>query len=246
MGDTDYQRNVSSLFDLSLKCVTWNIQILCSETRKGYTLHPEIALPKLICDRYIKLYQNIGGKINNRFAHIFKNVTKTKLGSLHIFDSNISDDCLKYLLRHNLREITLENCLKLSQETNINIIKYSCNLRTLAMGSNVRIIPHSEVLNISLSLDDIPERSSGEALKLTQLVLRGIEDIPFAFPYLFSNNSLDKLLLLKVLDFSNCLNVGNLEYLRKFPNLHTLILFNVDILQDNDAISHICSLRSLV
>jgi len=240
------ERVPESLFCLCLKYVARNLDTLCSETSEGYTLHEGLALPSEICEPFIETYQNNGGEIFDCFAHLFEDVTKTNLRSVHIRNSSITDDGLEYLLRHDLYEITLTNCQNLTHKTYINIFKHAINLRSLTIGPNVQITPYNKLSTCSLSLDDIPIRINKKAPNLKHLVLRAIAESSYSSDNIFLGVMLDKLLQLKVLDLSYCLGVGSLRYLCKLTSLHTLILFDVPYLQDNDAILNICSLQSLV
>lgn len=240
------ERVPESLFCLCLKYVARNLDTLCSETSEGYTLHDGLALPSEICEPFIETYQNNGGEIFDCFAHLFEDVTKTNLRSVHIRNSSITDDGLEYLLRHNLYEITLTNCQNLTHKTYINIFKHTVNLRSLTIGPNVQITPFSKLSSSTLSLEDIPKRINKKAPNLKHLVLRAIVETPYTSDNMFLGAMLDKLSHLRVLDLSYCLAIGNLRHLCKLTNLHTLILFDVPHLQDNDAIHNICSLQSLV
>lgn len=240
------ERVPESLFCLCLKYVARNLETICSEIPEGYTLHEGLALPSEICEPFIETYQNNGEEILDCFTYLFEDVTKTNLRSVHIRNSSITDDGLEYLLRHDLYELTLTNCQNLTHKTYINIFKHAVNLRSLTIGPNVRITPYNKLSNCSLTLDDIPIRINKKAPNLKHLVLRAIAESPYSSDNIFIGVMLDKLLQLRVLDLSYCLGVGNLRYLCKLTNLHTLILFDVPHLQDTDAINNICSLQTLV
>lgn len=240
------ERVPESLFRLCLRYVARNLDTLCTETADGYALHDGLALPSEICEPFIETYQNNGGEIFDCFAHLFEDVTKTNLRSVHIRNSSITDDGLEHLLRHDLYEITLTNCQNLTHKTYINIFKHAVNLRSLTIGPNVQITPYNKLSTCSLTLDDIPIRINKKAPNLKHLVLRAIAESPYSSDNIFLGVMLDKLLQLRVLDLSYCLGVGSLRYLCKLTSLHTLILFDVPHLQDNDAILNICSLHSLV
>lgn len=241
------ERSPDSLFSLCLKFVARNLDTVCSDSSAGYRLHEGLALPSEICEPFIETYQNNGGEIFDCFAHLFEDVTKTNLRSVHIRNSSITDNGLEYLLRHDLYELTLKNCQNLTHKTYINIFKHAVNLRSLSIGPNVQITPYSKLSNCTLTLDDIPLKINRRAPNLKHLVLRAIAESPFSSDNIFLGIMLDKLVQLRVLDLSYCLGVGSLQYLCKLTNLHTLILFDVPQLQDSSAaILNICTLTSLV
>lgn len=242
------ERVPESLFSLCLKFVARNLETICSESPEGYTLYEGLALPSEICEPFIETYQN-NGEFFDGFAHLFEDVTKTNLISVHIRNSSITDDGLEYVLRHNLYELTLTNCLSLTHRTYANIFKYAANLRSLTIGPNVQITPDTELVNCVQTLNEIPNSIIKRAPNLKHLVLRAIVDVsatPQSKDRTFVGDMIDECLPLRVLDLSYCLNTGSLQNLCKLTNLHTLILFDVHNLQDTGAIPHICSLQSLV
>lgn len=240
------ERVPESLFCLCLRYVARNLDTLCTETPDGYTLHDGLALPSAICEAFIKVYQSNGGEIFDHFAHLFSDLNRTNLTSVHISNSSITDEGLEYLLCHDLYELTLTNCQNLTHKTYINIFKHAVNLRSLTIGPNVQITPYNKLSNSSLSLDDLPSRIYKKAPNLKRFILRAIAESPFNSDNIFLGVMLDNLVQLRFLDLSYCLGVGNLSYLSKLTNLHTLILFDVPNLQNDEAIDSICSLQSLV
>lgn len=245
------ERVPQSLFHLCLKYVANNLDTICTATDNGFMLYDGLALPSEICDPLIEVFQDTVGEVFDRFAYLFKDVTKTNLRSVNLHGSTITDAGLKYLLRHNLHELALKNCEYLTIKSYSNIFKHAVNLRSLTIGPNVNMTPYSNPpLRVwgPLSLGDTPLRINKKAPNLKHLMLRAITES------LDNNNSdnkvlgvmVDKVMELRTLDLSYCLRVGNLSYLCKLTNLHTLILFDVPNLQNPDAIINICSLQSLV
>lgn len=56
-------------------------------------------------------------------------------------NSFITDDSLRVLLSHRLREISLKNCPNLTVNSLTNLNKYSENLQSLELGPGVDILP---------------------------------------------------------------------------------------------------------
>lgn len=230
-----------------MKFIVNNLQTICLETSEGYKLYEGLVLPSEICEPLIETYQNIG-EVNDVFVRLFEDIDKTKLFSVHICNSTITDDGLEHLLRHNLYELSLTNCQYLTQRTYTNIFKYSGNLRSLFIGPSVRITPNALTGNPH-TFDDLPKSINSKAPNLKHLVLRAILESsshPHGIEKPFLGNMLDDLLQLRVLDLSHCLAIGSLKNLCQLTNLHTLILFNVHDLQNHGAIPYICSLKTLV
>lgn len=240
-----------TLLRLCLKYVARNLDTLCVETPDGYTLHDGLALPKEIGEPLIETYQNNGGEIFDCFAHLFEDVTKTNLRSVHVRNSGITDDGLDFLLRHELQDLELINCQNLTHRTYLNIFQRSANLRSLTIGPNVKLAPmhlKSTEQGSPVLTDDDAMAVDAKAPNLRQLVLRAVAESP---PSYDKNNTfladiIEKLPHLRMLDLSYCISVGSLRYLNQLTSLHTLIMFDVPHLQDHGAIINICALSTLV
>ncbi|VVC37615.1 Armadillo-type fold,Leucine-rich repeat domain, L domain-like,Armadillo-like helical [Cinara cedri] len=240
------ERSPESLFCLCLKYIACNLDVICKNTLTGYKLNPGYKLPSVLCDPFLKIYQNNGGQISDCFLHLFKDITTTKLTSVHIDSSNITDDGFTYLLRHNLENISIINCQNLSQVTYLNIFKQCVNLRSLTIRFNIQSTTFNELFNCSLTFDGskIIHRPNPN---LKHLVLSLIPDSPFIKNNIFLKSVFDNYLELRILDLSYCLDVGSLQDISKLQYLHTLILFDVPRLQNYyEAILNICTLTSLV
>ncbi|XP_050432284.1 protein zer-1 homolog isoform X4 [Adelges cooleyi] len=185
--------------------------------------------------------------INDSFANIFKNDTKTKFKSLSLRNSSISINGLELFLRHNLYELTLIDCDSLSYEMFNILFDYAHNLEMLNIDAGIITTKHSE--NSSKRLCRIVQNINLKAPNLKHLVLRKLVISPY---FSLDNTKLNHefrvlMMKLEILDFSYSLGIDCFYYNMCNPtNLHTLILFNAQNLEKNDTILHICTLKTLV
>jgi hypothetical protein len=232
-----------SLLCLCYKYIVHHLETICFKTPEGYTLHENLILPGQICDGLIENYQNNGFEFTNSFAHLFKDTTRTKLRSVHICDSKtVTVDGLEHLLRHELYEFKLTNCpsvkpyeYKIIFDRNKSI---TTNLRSLIIRSPTELadVYYTSLTQLCGNINNM------NTPNLKHLVLHSI--IGRNSEKAIINALFDKLLQLKILDLSYW--YGEFNFLNKLTRLHTLILYNVLDLDENDTILNICSLKSLV
>jgi Zyg-11 family protein len=233
-----------SLLCLCLKYVVHNLKIICLETPEAYTLHEKLILPEQICDKLIEMYQSNGFEFSDNFAHLFKDTTRTRLSSVHLNNSKLVTDVgLEYLLRHDLKKITLTNCPKISHKAYTNMFERDSNLSSITIRPNKKITPYYD---FSSCLQTSEITNSKKAPNLKHLVLESVDKSPESIDNKYISATLDNLSQLRILDLTYCSGVGSLQYLSKLTSIRSLILFDVDNLQENNAISSICSLKSLV
>ncbi|XP_050432282.1 protein zer-1 homolog isoform X2 [Adelges cooleyi] len=236
-----------SLFFLCLKYLAGNLDVLCQKTREGYALRENVAVPSVFWKLIIETCQKNGMDINDSFANIFKNDTKTKFKSLSLRNSSISINGLELFLRHNLYELTLIDCDSLSYEMFNILFDYAHNLEMLNIDAGIITTKHSE--NSSKRLCRIVQNINLKAPNLKHLVLRKLVISPY---FSLDNTKLNHefrvlMMKLEILDFSYSLGIDCFYYNMCNPtNLHTLILFNAQNLEKNDTILHICTLKTLV
>ena len=60
---------------------------------------------------------------------------------MSVRDSSLTDSGMKHLVRHNLRELDINNCGGLTVQTLHNINKNSVNLHSFCIGNSVQILP---------------------------------------------------------------------------------------------------------
>lgn len=230
----------ASLYDLSLNCIVNNLETVCTDTPAGYVLRDGLNLPRKMCDAMVEAYQLCGGKVDDRFVHIFKDVNRTQLGSVHVRDSKLTDAGLRILLRHKLYRLELANCDNLTYKSYTIIFKHAVNLEWLKVGPVVQLTPDCKMWARNPNLDDIPVGPNGNTPNIKSLALHETVETNLL------GSMLRNLVQLENLDLSHCSGIGSLSCLSKLTSLHTLVLNNVPDLNRNNAIIIVCSLRTLV
>ena len=79
--------------------------------------------------------------LTDEFVHIFKDTETTRIRHVSVRDSSLTDSGMKHLVRHNLRELDINNCGGLTVQTLHNINKNSDNLHSFCIGNSVQILP---------------------------------------------------------------------------------------------------------
>jgi len=245
-----------SLLDACAKRVLRDLDALCVRTADGYALRDGSTLPSAVCRALIDACQRGSNQLTDSFTRLFGDVSRTALTSVSVRGTtDLSDDGLEHLLRHDLTELTLERCPLLTCRTFLRIFEHAENLRSLTVGPNVPIFwfdEHHPNRAGAVTASRGPVGADETAARLERLVIRNVKEWPSDR---FVDDMVDqlspRLSLLRLLDLSNCSGMGVLLFAFKLlncrlPAIHTLVLHNVQHLQKYDVITKICSLRSLV
>eukprot|EP00096_Caligus_rogercresseyi_P002418 TRINITY_DN1453_c0_g2_i1.p1 TRINITY_DN1453_c0_g2~~TRINITY_DN1453_c0_g2_i1.p1 ORF type:complete len:838 (-),score=283.76 TRINITY_DN1453_c0_g2_i1:244-2757(-) len=213
-------------------------------------LLPGIHLPAVICEKLLFMAKEEGIDINDEFLSVFSDTEASPLCSVSIHDSTLSNAGLEILLRHQLRDLDIQNCCRLSTEVFESLNKYSSNLVNLSVVGLCNVFPHVNFPACSDAEDecDCPGKEEEEslhfgALRLSSLCIVDMEDHR-GDPLL--GLLLKSLTNLTHLDLSGLFNVqplGNAAFLRHVPNLVSLVLHNVSGIQS--ALKDICELKKL-
>lgn len=238
-----------TLLELCFKFVVKRPDTICTVDpfTKDYRLRDGLALPSEICENIIHFYQQSGNIVDDKFVNIFQNPHTTRLKRVRLRNSAITDDGLCALLSHRLIELDLFNCINITEGSLAHINDFGNSLLSLSVGSQVHILPDTLYSEDSQKLPEADKRSAyqerGYILRTPNLRKLTVKNLyvpgeKFYFPLLL--HSLQNLVYL---DLSNCFDLGDLSYLCDLKNLSTLILYNVQRLQD--AIASICRITSL-
>ncbi|XP_023341040.1 protein zer-1 homolog [Eurytemora carolleeae] len=103
-------------------------------------LKDDIYLPAELCENFIHVAKEDGINISDEFLNIFQ-PGQTKLRSLFLENSPVSDEGLKMLLSQELRELEIKQCKYLTVNSLHNLNKYSERLERLELGTEVYILP---------------------------------------------------------------------------------------------------------
>lgn len=237
-----------TLLELCLKYVVNHLDTICSVDpfTKDYKLRDGLALPSEICENILQVYQQSGHILDDRFVNIFQNPHTTRLQRVRLRNSSITDDGLCVLLKQKLIELDIDNCSNITEGSLVHINEGGSSLRSLIVGSSVNLLPDTLFLENS----QMQERNSVSVYQkqgyilhtpnLRRLAVRNVivDGEKMYFPLL-----LHPLHSLMYLDLSGCSDLGDLSYLCELKSLISLILYNVQRLQD--AIGSLCKLVNL-
>lgn len=224
------QNTPKSLYDLSLAKIVHDPSIIChlrtDTINFPLRIKDDIILPREICERLFEMYQK-NYTVSDKFINIFKDRSKTRIKTIHLDRSVITDAGFKLLTRHNLQSVTLTNCESLSLASLEEISHRSSKLVSLHVGSNVNFFNEWA--------EELDKRGFAfRAPRLRRLILHH-QPCP--------NLRLELLPTLTHLDLSECPYLFNLNTMSPLKNLATLILYNVPKL--HELFDWICTLKKL-
>ena len=90
-------------------------------------------LPVELCEQLLTICHQEGIAIDDDFANIFADFQNSRLKQLSLANSPVTDQGMRCLLGHNLKAISLVNCVRLSRTTLDSINESSDNLVSLAV-----------------------------------------------------------------------------------------------------------------
>lgn len=182
-------------------------------TSRWRILKDDVILPAEICEKFLNTYQR-NNRINDNIANLFRDRYRTRLDSVKLRNSRITDEGFKFLMEHKPYEVELVQCEYLTQASLDTINSNSENLVSLKFGSVTHVI----------SQDEIPYRRRGfvfNAPNLRHLTIhcRGLVLYPLV---LVKNWS-----ILTHMDLSECAALSSIWGLDRVKNLKSLILHGV-------------------
>ncbi|XP_014244618.1 protein zer-1 homolog [Cimex lectularius] len=214
----------------------------------GYELVPGQAFPREICEELIRVHQQVGLQVNDKFVRLFRDLANTKLLHVRLRNSNITDDGLSTLLKHRLVELDIAKCHVITDASLNELNLYGERLESLSIGAGVQLLPDTLCYQVppqwgahcdsALSYEE-----RGYILKAPNLRRLAVKNL-----YIHREKRYFPLLLesfpnLVELDLSGCSDVENLEYIVKLVHLQSLVLHNIFKVQES--LPYICQLKSL-
>ncbi|KAJ2954305.1 hypothetical protein O0L34_g2557 [Tuta absoluta] len=226
-----YDSSPDSLFDICMNFIVNNLNTItkldpASRWRK---LKDDVILPAEICEKFLQSYQK-SNRVNDNIANLFRDRLRTRLYSVRLRNSRVTDEGLRCLMEHKPYEVELVQCEYLSQASLDVINSNSQNLVSLKFGP----------LTYVLSQDENVFRARGYIIDAPNLRRLTIQRRGLAiFPLLL----LKPLIHLTHLDLSECTSAGSIWALNELKDLKSLILHSVH--WSKDVIDWIASLKSL-
>lgn len=218
-------------------------------------LRPGTALPTELCERLISLWQDINTEaLDDRFINIFRDLANTRLKRITLRNSSVSDDGLGVLLSHNLIELDISNCSKLSERTLDNINKYGDSLLTLVIGKTKDILPSSVSAGAQLESGTGKDGSPVSEVRKREYILRTPNLRKLVVRELIQPKDdgyfvvlLQPLTKLTHLDLSGCFFLHDIKYLLPMKNLVSVNLHCAQRIQDAiPVLSEIKTLKSVL
>lgn len=221
----------STLFELCMGYIVDNINIITTldPTNRWHKFRDEIILPAEICEKFLEAYQR-QNRINDKIANLFRDRLSTRLRTIKLRNSRITDEGFRFLMAHKPYQVELVQCEYLSLSSLETINDNSQNLISLKFGPVTCLISHDESLY----------RDRGYVINAPKLKRLTIQRRGLAiFPLLL----LRPLTNLTHLDLSECASMGAIWALTELQNLKSLVLHSVHL--SKDIIEWISSLHSL-
>lgn len=232
--DASYDSYPDTLFDICMDYIVVNLNTITNfdpETR-WRRFKDDVILPSEICEKFIKSYQK-KYRINDNIANMFRDKVRTRLSTVKLRNSRITDEGLRCLMEHKPYEVELNQCEYLSQSSLEIISNNSQNLHSLKFGPLTYVFPQDEGIY----------RQRGYIIYAPNLKRLTIQRRGLAiFPLLL----LKPLQHLTHLDLSECTSAGSIWALNEMNNLRFLVLHAVPWTKDLiDWISGMGHLRHL-
>lgn len=210
-----YDSSPDTLFVLCVDYIVNNLNTITTvdPTSRWRIMKDDVILPAEICEKFLKAYQR-NNRVNDNIANLFRDKCRTRLESVKLRNSRITDEGFRFLMEHKPRHVELVQCEYLTQVSLDTINSNSQNLVSLKFGSVTHVI----------SQDEIPYRRRGyifDAPNLRRLTIhcRGLAIYPLVLVKNWSK--------LTHLDLSECAALSSIWGLDCVKNLRSLVLHGV-------------------
>lgn len=234
MGEREilmYDSYPETLFNICMECIVTDLNTITTldPTNRWRRLKDDVILPAEICERFLHAYQK-KTRINDSIANLFRDRFRSRLNTVRLRNSRITDEGLRSLMEHKPYEVELVQCEYLSQSSLETINNNSQNLVSLKFGPVTYVMSQDESLY----------RQRGYIINAPNLRRLTIHRRGLAiFPLLL----LKPLKHLTHLDLSECTTAGSIWALNELNDLISLILHSVH--WSKDIIDWIASLHTL-
>ncbi|KAM3968599.1 protein zer-1 homolog [Aphomia sociella] len=226
-----YDSSPDSLFDICMTYIVDNLNTITKldPTSRCRKLKDDVILPAEICEKFLAAYQQ-NSRVSDNIANLFRDRQRTRLDTVKLRNSRITDEGLRSFMEHKPYEVELVQCEYLSAVSLDIINTNSQNLVSLKFGP----------LTYVLSQDESLFRQRGyiiNAPNLRKLTIqrRGLAIVPLLL--------LKPLTHLTHLDLSECTSNKSILAINELKNLKSLILHSVH--WSKDVIEWIATLHSL-
>ncbi len=224
-------------------------------------LLPDLHLPTEICEKFFDMLQEEGLDVEDMTASAFSDTNTSRLRSVSVRGTSITDDGLLCLLRHNLKSLDISNCEGITKQSLENINAHSDQLTHLTIGLSAHILPDyiytREEVHVAEEDDDLDSLDEedrarsvydarGFILRAPHLQRLSVRDLFVTHGANYFDLLLKPLPRLTHLDLSGAVHnegMNELAFLRHLPLLSSLVLHNVAEL--GSAVKTIAQIKSL-
>lgn len=204
-------------------------------------VHDGIVLPLEICDHLLQTMVAEGLDIDDRVAKAFSDPYRSKLRRLDLKNTNITNSGFNHLVKHNLRELRMHNCLYLTDDILSELNSHSHNLVELSIEPAAGVLP-AYLPSLKDDLEDEDEMYEEDKLKaqkyfdkgyiingprLQRLTLRDMEVCLGSNYFEFLLRPLPQLTHLDLSGATHRDGHGDFEFLLVLQNLKSLVLHDV-------------------
>ena len=109
--------------------------------KRHFMLHPGLRLPAEICEKLFSTLHEEGLDLEDDFALAFGDPSISRIRSVDLSSSSVTDRGLKCLLAHKLRVLNIHNCRFLSTQSLEALNQNSESLLDLNVGNTSRFFP---------------------------------------------------------------------------------------------------------
>lgn len=216
-----------TLLDICFDYINKHPETICNpgfSSEEDLQLLDGLSLPVEICERLLNVRNNSLTPVDSNFINLFRNTDCTRLKRVKLRrQSEIKDQDLEILLKHNLVELDLSLCPNLTPTCIHHITENSSNLLFLSVGEDTDIFPVRMFGKSPIGQELYDKGYIFYAPNLRKLTLKGLHllqsDFYMILLYPLSN--------LTHLDLSNCNDLHDFSYTQHLINLTSLILYNV-------------------
>jgi len=213
-------------------------------------------LPLEICESLFDICQEEHLDIDDNFTNIFADFQNSKLRQLAICNSSVTDNGMRCLLGHNLKKISITNCVKLTTQTLEFINECSHNLISLSVDNTFQIFPdYLSTANPDTEdefeddnqfiVENIYEKRHFilKAPRLKNLCIKDLYIVQGRNYFTVLCKALPNLSHLDLSGLMHSQGLQNLKFLLNCPNLVSLILHNVK--EVKAALNTLCQMKKV-
>lgn len=243
-----------TLVDICARYCVEHLETFCDKSGSGkFLLRNGISIPNEICEKMLEVFQteNTLHYLDDNFVNIFRDTERTRLKRVNVHRSQITDIGLSVLMKHNIIELDISDCVLLGSCSLLAINNNGGSLLSLNIGNSTEILPmslFSDGFDSSMDIKDFgvifsKYHQNGYLLKTPNLRKLAIRNFKAPDEQVYYPLLLKPLTRLSHLDLSGCHHLGSLSCILSLKNLVSLVLYNVFGLQE--VLPNICYLKAL-